>query len=302
MIAIIIRCLALTMTPAQSLQTAISDVAVWRKGDQCAPHKPLLLLYVLSQYRKGHSRLFNYGNEIDEPLTRLLIEFGPKRREYYPNMPFWRLRTEEFWTLENTENCRPRKGNIQPTKRELIQNQVSGGFDEENYQTLQKNPALIDKLAQQILTERFPESLQIKLAELLGFDLVTLMRTRDPRFRDMILRAYHSQCAICGYDLRLDGALVGLEAAHIRWKQYGGPCEVNNGLALCSVHHSAFDKGAIGIDEDLKIQISGGVNRSPIVDQLFWALEGQRLHLPKDKMLWPADRFIEWHQTQVFKA
>lgn len=290
------------MTSRKALQTAISDVAVWRKGDQCAPHKPLLLLYVLSQYKKGHSRLFNYGDEIHEPLTQLLAEFGPKRRDYYPNMPFWRLRTDGFWELENTDNCKPRKGNTQPTKRELIENQVYGGFDEASYQTLQQNPAMIDKLAQQILTERFPESLQILLADRLGFDFIALMRARDPRFRDMVLRAYHSQCAVCGYDLRLDGTLVGLEAAHIRWKQYGGPCEVNNGLALCSVHHSAFDKGAIGLDEHLTIRVSGGINRSPMIERLFWDRDGQKLILPKDKAFWPADRFVEWHQTQVFKA
>ncbi|MFP2467135.1 phosphorothioated DNA-binding restriction endonuclease [Pseudescherichia vulneris] len=290
------------MTSQKALQTAISDVAVWRKGDQCAPHKPLLLLYVLSQYKKGHCRLFNYGAEIHEQLTQLLVEFGPKRREYYPNMPFWRLRTEGFWTLENTENCILRKGNTQPTKRELIENQVVGGFDEASFQTLQKNPSMIDKLAQQILTERFPESIQILLADRLGFDFIALMKARDPRFRDMVLRAYYSQCAICGYDLRLDGALVGLEAAHIRWKQYGGPCEVDNGLALCSVHHSAFDKGAIGIDEHLNIRISGGVNRSPMVERLFWDRDGQKLILPKDKTFWPAEKFVEWHQTQVFKT
>lgn len=290
------------MTSYKTLQAAISDVTVWRKGDQYAPHKPLLLLYVLSQYKQGHSQLFNYGNEIHEQLTQLLTEFGPKRRDYYPNMPFWRLRADGFWSLENTNNCKPRTGNNQPTKRELIENQVCGGFDETSYQTLQKNPAIIDKLAQQILTERFPESIQRLLADRLGFDFIALMKARDPRFRDMVLRAYHSQCAICGFNLRLDGALVGLEAAHIRWKQYGGPCEVNNGLALCSVHHAAFDKGAIGIDEHLTIHISGGVNRSPVVDQLFWNRHGQKLFLPKDKTFWPADRFIEWHQTQVFKA
>lgn len=290
------------MTSKINLQTAISDVAVWRKGDQCAPHKPLLILYVLSQYKKGHCRLFNYGDEIHEQLTQLLIEFGPKRRDYYPNMPFWRLRTDGFWTLENTENCKLRQGNTQPTKRELIENQVVGGFNEISYQTLQENPAMIDKLAQQIMTERFPESLQILLADRLGFDFIALMKARDPRFRDRVLRAYHSQCAICGYDLRLDGALVGLEAAHIRWKQYGGPCEVDNGLALCSVHHSAFDKGAIGIDEHLTIRISGGINRSPMVERLFWDRDGQKLFLPRDKIFWPAEKFVEWHQTQVFKA
>lgn len=143
---------------------------------------------------------------------------------------------------------------------------------------------MINKLAQQIMTERFPESLQILLADRLGFDFTSLMKARDPRFREIVLRAYHSRCAIWVYDLRLDGALVGQEAAHIRWKQYGGPCEVNNGLALCSLHHSTFDMGAIGIDEHMTICISGGVNRSTVVDQLFWQRDGQKLFLPRDKI------------------
>lgn len=292
----------MAMTSRKALQKAISDVVIWRKGDQCAPHKPLLLLYVLSQYKKGHSRLFNYGDEIHAPLTQLLAEFGPKRRDYYPNMPFWRLRTDGFWSLENTANCKPRNGNTQPTKREMIENQIAGGFDESSYRLLQETPSLVDKLAQQILIERFPETLQLLLANRLGFDFIALMKTRDPNFRDIVLRAYHSQCAVCGYDMRLDGILVGLEAAHIRWKQYGGPCEVNNGLALCSVHHSAFDKGAIGVDENLIIRVSGGINRSPMVDKLFWDRDREPLILPKDKTLWPAESFIEWHRTQVFKS
>ncbi|HAO3387738.1 TPA: restriction endonuclease, partial [Escherichia coli] len=47
------------MTSLETLQSAISNVSVWRQGDVCAPHKPLLLLYVLSQYKAGHPRLFN---------------------------------------------------------------------------------------------------------------------------------------------------------------------------------------------------------------------------------------------------
>lgn len=143
---------------------------------------------------------------------------------------------------------------------------------------------MINKLVQQIMTERFPESLQILIADRLGFDFTSLMKARDPRFREIVLRAYHSRCAFFGYDLRLDGALVGLEAAHIRWKQYGGTHEVNNGLALCSLHHSAFDMGAIGIDEHMAIHISGGVNRSPLVDQPFWQRDGQKLFLPQNKV------------------
>ncbi|MDI8841686.1 ACP phosphodiesterase, partial [Salmonella enterica subsp. enterica serovar Anatum] len=43
--------------------------------------------------------------------------------------------------------------------------------------------------------------------------------------------------------------VIALEAAHIRWKQHHGPCEVPNGLALCAIHHKAFDRGSIGLDE-----------------------------------------------------
>jgi putative restriction endonuclease len=43
----------------QELIQKITDITIWKKGDQRAPHKPLLLLNVLSQYRQGHERLFN---------------------------------------------------------------------------------------------------------------------------------------------------------------------------------------------------------------------------------------------------
>ena len=42
----------------KQLQNIIADITIWRKGDQRAPHKPLLLLYALSQYKQGHERLF----------------------------------------------------------------------------------------------------------------------------------------------------------------------------------------------------------------------------------------------------
>lgn len=180
------------MISLEALQSAISNVSVWRQGDVCAPHKPLLLLYVLSQYKAGHPRLFNYGLEIHEPLTRLLKEFGPKRRTDYPNMPFWRLRTDGFWEITNAEGCKPRKGNTQPTKKELIDNQVAGGFDEAAYQQLLAHPEMIDQLVQQILMDRFPESIQRILANQLGLDFIDRSKNRDPRFRDIVLRAYHS--------------------------------------------------------------------------------------------------------------
>ncbi|WP_368732463.1 HNH endonuclease, partial [Proteus mirabilis] len=37
----------------------------------------------------------------------------------------------------------------------------------------------------------------------------------------------------------------GFTVLWIKWKQFDGPCTINNGLALCALHHSAFDMGVI---------------------------------------------------------
>ena len=60
--------------------------------------------------------------------------------------------------------------------------------------------------------------------------------------------------------------------------------------------------GAFGLDENLTIRISGGVSRSPVVDNLFWQRNGQQLHLPHDKSLWPTEQYVGWHRKQIFKA
>lgn len=289
------------MTTSKTLQVAISNLTIWRKGDQRAPHKPLLLLYVLSEYKKGHGRFFDYGNEIHQPLLDLLTCFGPKRRTHYPTMPFWRLQGDGFWELQNTEYCTPQKGSKEPPKRELIENNIAGGFDQESYQLLRSKPRLIDKLTSQILSEHFPESIQEIIANRLGFALADLRKERDPNFRQSVLRAYNYQCAICGYNLRHDSTPVGLEAAHIKWKQYGGPCTISNGLALCSLHHSAFDMGAIGLDDNMKLLVSEGVNGSHMVERLFWDFAGHSLLLPKNREHYPLELFVKWHQEQVFR-
>lgn len=93
------------MASDKTLKQAISNITIWRKGEQRAPHKPLLLLHVLSHYRQGHDRLFNYGSEIYEPLLDLLERYGPQRRDQRPDMPFWRLKGDGFWELQNAELC-----------------------------------------------------------------------------------------------------------------------------------------------------------------------------------------------------
>ncbi|EWD41948.1 restriction endonuclease [Klebsiella pneumoniae] len=101
--------------------------------------------------------------------------------------------------------------------------------------------------------------------------------------------------------MRHDNTSLALEATHIKWKQYGGPCEIPNGLALCAIHHKAFDKGSIGLDENMRVQISEAVNGSGIVSRLFWDFQGKVISLPQVKAHYPQEGFVDWHRREVFK-
>lgn len=255
----------------------------------------------LSHYRKGHDRLFNYGSEIYEPLLDLLERYGPQRRDQRPDMPFWRLKGDGFWELQNAELCST-NGSRQPPRHELIEYNVAGGFDADNFAFVAKNHRLIDTLAQQLLEAHFPSSIQEDIADEMGFVIRISLRQRDPKFRHMVLRAYNYQCSICGFNMRHDNAPIALEAAHIRWKQHHGPCEVPNGLALCAIHHKAFDRGSIGFDENMRVMVFGAVNGGGVVQRLFWDFAGKAIALPPIKENYPGERFVEWHREEVFRG
>ncbi len=69
-------------------------------------------------------------------------------------------------------------------------------------------------------------------------------RINQVRFRRDVLRAYRSRCAICSLK---EPDLV--EAAHIiGWRESDTVEAVVNGLALCAIHHRAYDRNLLGID------------------------------------------------------
>lgn len=81
---------------------------------------------------------------------------------------------------------------------------------------------------------------------------------RDSTFRERVLRAYERRCAACGVQLDL------VEAAHIVPVAIPNSTdETKNGLALCAIHHKAYDKRLLVFAKDYKIQIN-----SNLVDKL----------------------------------
>ena len=196
------------MPSSTTLQHAIENITIWRKGEQRAPHKPLLLLYVLSQYQRGHARMFDYASEIRDELHSLLERFGPQRRQYRPDMPFWRLKGDGFWELHNSEQCSTGAPTAARQRAELCH--VAGGFDEPHFALLNRNKKLINTLAHQILEAHFRRVFR-KTAEEMGFDLLR-SQERDPHFRQQVLRAY--ECAICGFNMRHDNTSVARSGSY----------------------------------------------------------------------------------------
>jgi putative restriction endonuclease len=104
-------------------------------------------------------------------------------------------------------------------------------------------------------------------------------RLHQSSFREAVITAYDSRCALSG----LREPLL-LDAAHIvadKEEELGQPV-VPNGLPLSKIHHAAFDAHLIGIDPDYRLHVSGrllALNDGPMLEALK-RLNGEPIHLP----------------------
>lgn len=74
---------------------------------------------------------------------------------------------------------------------------------------------------------------------------------RDASFRTRVLEAYDHACCACGLQLGL------IEAAHIiPVGEPGSTDETSNGLALCVLHHRAYDASLLAIRENGSIDVN----------------------------------------------
>jgi putative restriction endonuclease len=299
------------MTKDQFLEI-LSNLSVWEREGERAPHKPIMLLYALAELKRGEKVLV-YA-EIEKPVESVLEAILPKRKINHSHYPFWYLKTVgkrnglTIWEIHNPEQLKLRKGKIEPLKSELRKYNTSAGFTEEVLALFSQSPDVIDLAIQLLLDAQFPKSIQEEICAMLGIEDVDVSDTfvsnssvkkqRDPKFRDKILTAYKGECAVCGYSLRVKDRLVGVEAAHIKWHQAGGPDVEPNGLCLCSTHHILFDRGAYTIDEALEIRISDRIT-GPLMDEVMMKFDRASIRLPQRESQSPSSEYLRWHANQV---
>jgi putative restriction endonuclease len=114
-----------------------------------------------------------------------------------------------------------------------------------------------------------------------------------------VLRAYSQRCAISGLRLINGGGRAEVAAAHIRPVEANGPDIVSNGLALSGTVHWMFDRGLIGLADDMQILVSRQVNDPESVRAL--VNSSGRAFLPERPYERPHPAFLQWHREHRFK-
>lgn len=286
----------------QDIVERITSIRINYNQGKRAPHKPLLILMALGKLRNTGRSLMAWS-EVEPALTDLLNQYG-NNSSPKPLYPFTLLPNDGFWHLDKEF-----RGESVKELREL---NPSGRFDSEIEEALISNEHQIFAAARTLIDEHFSYAYAAELLIECGLDPdevlaapvirnVELRQKRDPRWRKQILEVWNYSCAFCGFDAKLSGQPLALEAAHIRWFSFQGPDVLENGLALCAVHHNLLDRGAIGFQSESKLKVSEKMNSENSMGVALTNLHDFDI-TARGIGTAPKPEYVEWHDANIFHA
>jgi putative restriction endonuclease len=126
-------------------------------------------------------------------------------------------------------------------------------------------------------------------------------RLHQAAFRERVIRAYAERCALC----RLRHQEL-LDAAHITPDSDAeGEPVVSNGVALCKLHHAAFDRFFFAIRPDYVIEVRPSVlqeSDGPMLVVGLQEIHGQLIHLPRRTIDQPDRSRLQRRYEQFMRA
>ncbi|MDO8755050.1 MAG: HNH endonuclease, partial [Anaerolineales bacterium] len=127
------------------------------------------------------------------------------------------------------------------------------------------------------------------------------IRLHQRAFREKVLDAYKSQCSFC----RLKHREL-LDAAHIIPDNLPeGYPDINNGISLCKLHHSAYDSFILGVTPDYVIHVREDIleeEDGPVLQHGLKGLHQSKLTLPISRKQWPSQNALEWRYSRFLIA
>ncbi|NJQ03593.1 phosphorothioated DNA-binding restriction endonuclease [Streptomyces zingiberis] len=297
-----------------------------RIGAVRAPHKPLLLLWLLGRFAATGGSAVAY-QEAEAPVSRLINDYGPtvmspRLARQRAALPFVQL-DRALWELCDSEGRTV--GPDAPERGGWLRERGAAGRLLPRVEQALTDPVTLASAVRLLLEQHFTPSLEAAIRADTGLDAPAAKEepelcvpgtpaasvpsspppspspARRRGFADEVLRAYGHACAMCGYDGTLGRHPVGLRAAHIRWHSQDGPDTPENALALCAQHHALFDFGVLGLTEDLRVRVSARYTARSEAGRAVDALHGRPLAPPRPGCAAPGPRHVAWHSRQVFK-
>jgi putative restriction endonuclease len=278
----------------------LKKLKVNRVGNVVSLHKPLLLLLTISKIYNGHKNQFLF-DDIEYELGSLISKYGLKNTtKVNAQYPFIYLASNT-----NIWNCsRDKKELIHPdaaSRTELI---GSTGSFPKNFIDYLLIPGNSLKAIELLLNQYWPNAYHKDLMHDLGIfnyshGRIIQKQERSRKFIENVLDAYERKCAICHQSIRLGDALVGIDACHIKPIQHFGDDNINNGIALCKIHHWALDRGAITISQDMSLIISKKLNGNKLFE-FFTSFENVSLFVPRDVTSSISTVNTEYHNKYIF--
>jgi len=125
-------------------------------------------------------------------------------------------------------------------------------------------------------------------------------RVGQAAYRERVLAAFDNSCCISGISTP-----ELIQACHIKpfkvCEREGlneQKMDVRNGLCMSLLHHKAFDRGLIGIDEEHRVMISPCWEDLAEDDSFFRPFEGKRIKETPRTII--GEEYLEYHRENIF--
>lgn len=296
----------------KSIENFYSNIRQHKTSDTFSPHKPLTLIFALSNIYKN-KRFIEYNLE-REKLEEIITEITKRKSNCL--YPMTRLlndnETSAIWEIHPTNLPKNSSGDI--SIKDAKENNFKAGFSDEIFNFLKNNQETLQRFIHDILEDNFPETLWGDLISIFEIDNLPLSninekselikikkRYRDPDFPKKILALYDHRCAFCQLKIFYKSKPTSIEAAHIKWNAYGGECSEDNGIALCPTHHLTLDKGIWTLNNNFEIVLSPFALVDENIDFHFKPFIGKSiLNNIMNKALKPKEENVHWHRQNIF--
>lgn len=304
---------------------AISRLKVNRAHGSASPHKPCMLLAVMSLAEAGQLGT-NRINFLPPLFERYALFFQIVRRHSdHSNVyfPYFHLRSDGFWHLHATpgrEAVLESMGSAR-SRRDVEENISYASLDPDLHALLLQ-PAALQDLRQHLVATWFgdrTDEINSAIEQERSFDYAerelrlsthaakedrgpySAEPARSVAFRRIVTEAYDYRCAACGWRIILPDDSVLVHAAHLIPFADSRNDDPRNGISLSPTFHWAMDKFIIAPGPDNIWRVSPTLDDRLPDNRPLLELEGKPVILPRNELLRPDPMALQWRVDKLAK-